>query len=125
MPRINTLTEDSVRKLANVVHRQELEIQTLHRRLAAFRSELATEHYKPFCRFTLNAALAVTDVSKAATIVTQYGDGLQHQSTSITVYNLLTHTAGSYVFEGDSGDAGIAAFDKASGNWYILQMECP
>lgn len=79
---------------------------------------------KLYCRFTLDAALATTDASKAGTIVTQYGPGGSHTTTSITVYNLLTHTAGTYVFEGDSGDAGYAFWDSGT-SWRIMQMECP
>lgn len=81
--------------------------------------------YKHFCRFTLNAALATTDGSKGATIQTQWGVGTDHPSTSITVNNLLTHTSGTYVFEGDSGDAGIAIWSGSGTTWYIIQMECP
>lgn len=79
---------------------------------------------KQHCRFTLGAALATTDATKAATIATQYGPGEDHESTSITVRNLLTHTAGTYAFEGDSGDAGIAIYDAGT-TWNIVQMECP
>ena len=79
---------------------------------------------KQHCRFTLGAALATTDATKSATIQTQYGPGADHASTSITVRNLLTHTAGTYVFEGDSGDAGLALYDTGT-TWNIIQMECP
>jgi hypothetical protein len=79
---------------------------------------------KQYCRFTLDAALATTDANKAATIQSQWGTGTDH-STSITVNNLLTHTAGTYVFEGDSGDAGIAIYSGSGSTWYIIQMECP
>jgi len=79
---------------------------------------------KQHCRFTLGGALATTDASQSATIQTQYGPGVDHPSTSITVRNLLTHTAGTYVFEGDSGDAGIAMYDSGT-TWNIIQMECP
>jgi len=84
----------------------------------------STANMKRLCRFTLDAALATSDASKAATITTQYGEGTSHSTTAITVHNLLTHTAGTYVFEGDSGDAGLAYFNS-SGNWVIIQMECP
>jgi hypothetical protein len=84
----------------------------------------AVNPLKLLCRFTLGAALATSDASKSATITNQYGPGKDHSSTSITVHNLLTHTAGTYVFEGDSGDAGLAYYDIGS-NWRILQMECP
>jgi len=79
---------------------------------------------KQHCRFTLGGALATTDASQSATIQTQYGPGVDHPSTSITVRNLLTHTAGTYLFEGDSGDAGIAIYDSGT-TWNIVQMECP
>lgn len=85
---------------------------------------LGNERKKRLCRFTLDAALATSDASKAATITHQFGEGIDHASTSITVYNLLTHTAGTYVFEGDSSDAGYAYYDSGT-SWRIIQMECP
>jgi len=84
----------------------------------------STSRAKLFCRFTLDAALATSDASKAATIQTQWGYGTDH-STSITVNNLETSTASTYVFEGDSGDAGIAIYSGSGSTWYIIQMECP
>lgn len=82
-----------------------------------------TADKKPLVRFTLNAALATTDSSKAATITNQYGPGTDN-STSITVYNLADNTGSAYVFEGDSGDAGLAFWDSGT-NYRIIQMECP
>jgi len=86
---------------------------------------VASTVVKQFCRFTLNEALTTSDDSKAATIQTQFGNGLDHASTSITVNNLLTHAEGTYVFEGDSGDAGLALYSGSGTTWYIVQMECP
>jgi hypothetical protein len=85
---------------------------------------IAGQEKKRLCRFTLDAALAVSDASVEATIASQYGDGVAHASNDITVYNLLTHTAGTYVFEADSGDAGLAYYDSGT-SWRILNMECP
>lgn len=85
----------------------------------------ATSGYKQMCRFTLDSTLTTATQSVAATIQSQYGRGTDHSSTSITVYNLLTHTAGTYVFEGGSGDAGLAFYDEDNDKWYIVQMECP
>jgi hypothetical protein len=78
---------------------------------------------KLLCRFTLDAALATTDASKAATITHQYGPGSAHASTSITVYNLAKAGSG-YLFEGASGAAGLAYWDSGT-SWRIIQMECP
>lgn len=80
---------------------------------------------KPLCRFRLDAALATADASKAAVITAQYGCGVAHSTTStITVYNLQNGAASAYLFEGSSGDAGLAYWDSAR-NWRIVQMECP
>lgn len=77
---------------------------------------------KRLCRFTLNAALATSDASKAATITNQYGPGKDHASTAITVYNLLSGTvASTYTFEGASGEAGLAEYDSGT-SWRIIQM---
>ncbi len=81
---------------------------------------------KRLVRFTLASALATSDASKSATVTNQYGDGQAHTTgaAAITVYNLETQSSGTYVFEGDSGDAGLAYHDSGT-NFRILQMECP
>ena len=79
---------------------------------------------KLLVRFTLDAALATSDASKAATITNQYGPGTDADDTAITVHNLLTQTAATYVFSGASGAAGLAMWDSAQ-NYRIIQMECP
>lgn len=79
--------------------------------------------FKPHCRFTLNSALATSESSKAATITDQWGQGIAHPTTAITVENLLTKTAGLYLFEGVSGAAGRASY-KSGTNWNIENMEC-
>jgi len=77
-------------------------------------------------RFTLAAAMTTSDASKSATITDQYGPGEDGPTTAggITVHNLETHTSGTHVFEGDSGDTGYAYHD-AENDYIILQMECP
>ena len=81
---------------------------------------------KPLVRFTLDSALTTTQASKAATVAAgeQYGPGRDADDLSITVHNLLTKTASVYLFEGDSGDAGLAFWDSDQ-NYRIIQMECP
>ncbi len=72
-------------------------------------------------RFTLDSALATSDASKAATV-----DDSQSSldGDSITVYNPETATASTYIFAGDSGDAGLA-MKREDGDFWIVQMECP
>ena len=77
---------------------------------------------QPLVRFTLNAALTTSDSSKAATITNQYGPGIAN-STSITVYNCETASAGTYIFSADSGDAGLAIWDSGT-DYRIIQLEC-
>lgn len=79
--------------------------------------------FKPHCRFTLDAALATSDASKSATITSQWGQGITHPTTSITVENLLTSTGGLYLFEGASGAAGRASY-KTGTTWNIENMQC-
>lgn len=117
---------DSLRMLSGQMARMQQQVQNLHRRLGAYRCELdvGDSPLKPFCRFTLNAALATSDASVAATITDQYGPGADHTTTTITVYNFLTHDAGVYQYEGDSGDAGKAYWDSGT-SWHVFDMECP
>jgi len=74
-------------------------------------------------RFTLDSALGTSDSSKAATVDTQHGAGV-NGATAITVTNLETSSAGVYVFSGDSGDAGWADWDTGT-TYTITNMECP
>jgi hypothetical protein len=78
------------------------------------------EEKKRLCRFTLDDDLTTSDASQDATIITQYGQGVEHTATAITVYNLETSSAGVYLFAGDSGDAGLAYYDEDD-HWIILQ----
>lgn len=79
---------------------------------------------KQLVRFTLDVALATTDASQPATITDQYGPGSDNSDTAITAHNLLTSTAGTFVFEGDVGDAGLAMRDTGQ-DYRIIQIECP
>lgn len=126
MTSVPILSEQSIQALRRDHERLRYEVHTLQTMLRAFMSAGGDDRgLKPLCRFTLSGALATSEASKAATMSSQYGAGRSHASTSITVYNLLSHTAGTYVFEGDSGDAGYAYYDAAEKKWYIIQMECP
>jgi len=80
--------------------------------------------YKKLCRFVLDAALSTTAASVAGKITNQYGDGTAHSTTgTITLGNLLTKTAGTYTFEGSSGNAGLA-YHTSGTAWRIVQMQC-
>ena len=72
-------------------------------------------------RFSLDNALTTAEASNAATV-----DDAQsaYDNESITVYNMLTSTASTYLFEGDSGDFGLCTL-REDGNWWIVNMECP
>jgi hypothetical protein len=74
-------------------------------------------------RFALSAALSATEASKSAS-VQHYWQG-DDPGANVTVYNLPTHAAGTYVFHGDAGDIGYAAWDERDGKYWIVQMECP
>jgi hypothetical protein len=79
---------------------------------------------KMLCRFTANANFTQADSSVAATITDQYGPGLEHSDTSITVHNTLTGSAGVYFYKGDENDAGLAIWDSED-DWVCIDMECP
>lgn len=79
--------------------------------------------FKPEVRFTLDAVLATSDASKSATITDQYGPGTANPTLAITVHNLLTDTAGSYLFSGPSAAAGLAFHDSGQ-NYRIHQLQC-
>ena len=74
--------------------------------------------------FVLTEALATTDASADADVVSGYGPGLPDAETAITVLNLLTATESTYLFEGASGAKGLA-IHKGGTDYQIFQMECP
>lgn len=72
--------------------------------------------------FELNEALAVTDASAAARVVSGYCYGTNFtEGYDITVENAPAST--NHIFEGIVGAHGIAWFDGFK--YWILQMECP
>jgi hypothetical protein len=125
MATVKILSEESILALRRDHEQLRYEVRNLRALVRAVHSQIDDRGKRLFCRFTLGAALATTDASKSATITNQYGYGRAHTSTSITVYNALTHAAGVYEYVGDSGDAGKAFFDPVEGKWHIFDMECP
>ena len=84
-------------------------------------------HYKPKCRFTLDEELTTAMSSAEATLTDQWGQGIDHTVTSITVENQESDSAGLYVFEGNSGAAGWASFKSHTAStaiWTIDNMQC-
>lgn len=80
---------------------------------------------KPKYRFRLSAALAQSDATGSADIISQYGYGVDHDDTeTITVVN-HPHSGTDDMFYGDSGDYGTASYDPDNDNWPIDIMECP
>jgi hypothetical protein len=77
---------------------------------------------KPLCRFTLNEELTTSDDSATATITNQYGEGMQHPFTDeIVVLNPETELTGTYAWEGEEDDAGLAVWNT-SRQWVIIKM---
>lgn len=77
------------------------------------------------CRFDAGAAFDSTDSSVSGTIQSYIGFGANHASTSATFNNLADNTDSAYIFEGDSGDSGLAFYTGSGTTWQIIQMECP
>ena len=125
MTTINVLSDDSLQAVKRDHERLRYELRELRVMLRALQSQQQDDGRKIFCRFTLNAALATSDASKAATITNQYGYGINHASTSITVQNFLTATAGVYEYHGASGAAGKAFYDPVTKTWHIFDLQCP
>ncbi len=75
-----------------------------------------------FINFELTAALTV---ASAAADVDDFWDGINPDpdDEGITVYNRVASTG--WIFEGDSGDKGIAVYDDQEDKYRIIQIECP
>jgi len=124
--KINSFGEDSLAALKRDHERLRYEVRQMRTMLRAFMSTMPDLGKRTFCRFVLVNALTTSEASETATIMQQYGPGVDHDaSSSIVVHNLLSHGAGVYVFQGDAGDAGYAFYDSRERKWYIVQMECP
>lgn len=80
--------------------------------------------YKPWCNFILDYELTSSDDDQDATIQSQWGLGVDNEE-DITVHNMGTSETDTYLFSGDSGDKGLAAWRGDGTNYVIIQMECP
>lgn len=74
-----------------------------------------------FADFTLTAALATTNATGSATI-SGATDAL-YNAQAVTLANMPAST--DYTFYGDNGDKGRCFLHPLTGNWVILNMECP
>lgn len=77
---------------------------------------------KPYIRFKVTTAVTTGTASFSAALMEQYGPGLAHPSTTISVSNLITG-AGGYVFKGSTGNMGMALWDSST-NYRWVQGEC-
>ena len=84
----------------------------------------ARHGYKQWCNFILEDELTREDADQDATIESQWGLGIDNEE-EITVHNMGTSEALTYLFSGDSGDKGLAAWRGDGANYVIIQMECP
>jgi hypothetical protein len=83
---------------------------------------LPTPAAATFARFGLAAALvASTDAFQDGCTVDGFWGGPDPGAT-IRVYNLPAHTA--YMFSGQAGFKGLAAWDAGKSQWWIIQLEC-
>jgi len=125
MPTISVLSDESLQALKRDHERLRYEVRELRVMLRALQSQQQDDGRKLFCRFTLDSALTTAQATKSATITNQYGYGIDHASTSITVQNFLTATAGVYEYHGASGAAGKAFYDRVEKKWHIFDLQCP
>jgi len=84
-----------------------------------------TVYRKTLIRFELTEELTNADASATADILTQYGAGADHGTTTgITVLNYETSSTGVYRWEGVSGAVGLAEWHQ--GNEFVIKdLECP
>ena len=119
------LSNQAIAVLRRDHRRMQLEIDALKVMVRSFTGELDDIPYFHFCWFTLDEDLEESDASADATIEEQWGFGLTHRDTSITVHNMPTHDSGVYHYYGDDGDWGMATYDDKEKKWRICDMECP
>ena len=81
--------------------------------------------YKPIIQFKLTSGLTTSDITGVADIVGQFGFGADNLNTSVNVINTLTSDGSTYIFNGSSGNRGIAHYASSSNNYIIVNMECP
>jgi len=131
MADFNVLSEESLLKLQRD---HELLKEQVRNLLRIQRPQKHIPHidHKPAARVIFNATMTTTTASASCTITAQstgdndtgqYGPGLLNV-TAVTCHNMETHTAGTYLFEANIGDAGLAVHDWGD-EYYLLQVECP
>jgi len=76
------------------------------------------QNKKQFCRFTTDAAFTTSSSSVQGDVATQFGTGEDHTTTNnVTFNNIADNSGSSYIFEGDSGDAGVALYSGSGTTW--------
>lgn len=83
----------------------------------------ATDTGPHWIEFELTEALATSDASADADVVSGYGPGLPVAETAVTVLNLATDTESVYMYEGAIGAIGLA-IHKGGTNYQIFQLNC-
>lgn len=78
-------------------------------------------HKARFIEFTLTSPLTTSNTSVPVD-VDNHWDGMDPGATE-TVYNKSASSA--YIFEGASGNKGLAVLDEHNGHYIIFNMECP
>lgn len=73
--------------------------------------------------FELTEVLTTADADCTADVVDGFGGDLPATGTGVTLLNLETSSAGTYVFAGASGAKGLA-FHKGGTTYQIFQLEC-
>jgi hypothetical protein len=77
--------------------------------------------------FTLTAELTDSASSVTADVDDYYeGRHPDPKGNGITLYNKeASGSPANFIFEGDSGDKGMAIWDRRNKRYRIWQMECP
>jgi hypothetical protein len=75
-------------------------------------------------RFTLDAALALSDASQSATVRHSWDGRPLTPSSTVEVFNQPDDDGGDYLFAAPSGATGTATFDLVEDKWWINWVEC-
>ena len=75
-------------------------------------------------RFTLDASLALTADSQAATVEHSWDGRPLTVGTTVEVFNQPDDDGGDYLFAAPAGATGTATLDPAENKWWINWVEC-
>lgn len=116
---------EAIRKLAADHQRLAAQVQAMQVMLRSFMAGADELPKKQFGRATFGAAFTTSNATVTGTLTDQWGFGVKHHATSITLRNMLTDVANTYLYHGSSGGACWCFYTGVANEWIMVVPQCP